>query len=131
LYRSRPSKCNGVLTICTAAGATNCATLAAPTYLCISSLIVLSSEGASRGGRLKDAKMVRQSRTVKRAKVGRGTGREGPVDPKSCVKRLSLYRQSARFEVEVATNLGVPAVVEVIESRDMVDDAVSIEFAVK
>jgi hypothetical protein len=91
----------------------------------------LSNEGARRGGRLKDAKMVRQSRTVKRAKVGRGTGREGPVDPKSCVKRLSLYRQRARFEVEVATNLEVPAVVEAIESRDMVDDAVSIEFAVK
>jgi len=57
--------------------------------------------------------MVRQSRIVKSAKVGRGTGREGPVEPKSCVKRLSLYKQSARFAPDVATNFEVPAVVEV------------------
>ena len=63
-------------------------------------------------GMLKEAKMVRQSRMVKRAKVGRGTGREAPeVLPNIWVKRLSLYRQRARLEVEVARNLEVPAVV--------------------
>ena len=74
---------------------------------------------------------LRQSRTVKSAKVGRGTEREGPLTPKSWVKRLSLYRQSAIFEVEVATNFGVPAVVEAIDVFSRVELAVSIEFAVR
>jgi hypothetical protein len=90
LYKSRPSKCNGVLNTCTAAGVTNCAIVAAVTYLLTSSPILASSFGAKSGGRLNEAKMVRQSRTVKRAKVGSGTGRLEVAEPKSCVKRLSL-----------------------------------------
>jgi len=91
LYRSSPSKCNGVLNSWTAAGVTNCATLAADMYFCASTPMCSEILGAKRGGRLNEAKMVRQSRTVKRAKVGRGTARAGPpVEPKSWVKRLSL-----------------------------------------
>lgn len=92
LYKSRPSKCNGVLISWIAAGVTNCATLAAVTYFFISSPIFCSIFGASKGGRLNEAKMVRQSRTVKRANVGSGTGRLGPDDAaaKSWVNLLSL-----------------------------------------
>jgi len=76
--------------------------------------------------------MVRQSRTVKRAKVGSGTGRGEDADElKSWVKRLSLYRQSARFAELVARNFGVPAVVIVGGLFRKVDVAVSIVFAVR
>jgi hypothetical protein len=90
LYRSSPSKCSGVLTSCTAAGVINCAALALLTYRLTPSLMCASKLGASSGGRLKLAKMVRQSRTVKRANVGRGTGRADPAEPKSWVNLLSL-----------------------------------------
>ena len=90
LYKSNPSKCNGVLTNCIAAGVTNCATLAAPTYFFTSSPIYASIFGANTGGRLNEAKIVRQSRTVKSANVGRGTGRFDPALPKSWVNWLSL-----------------------------------------
>ena len=79
-----------MLTSWIAAGVTNCATLAPLTYLVTSSPIFSSSLGANRGGRLNEAKMVRQSRTVKRAKVGSGTGRLDPGVPKSWVNLLSL-----------------------------------------
>jgi hypothetical protein len=53
--------------------------------------------GARRGGRLKEAKIVRQSRMVKRVNVGRGTARGGSAGetleatvPKRRVKELSL-----------------------------------------
>lgn len=76
--------------------------------------------------------MVRQSRTVKRAKVGSGTGRLGPLPlPKSWVNWLSLYRQSARFEEEVAANLVVPAVVLEKGVWVRADESVSIVLAVK
>lgn len=81
LYKSSPSKCSGVESNCTAAGVMNCAALALLMYLCTPSLMCCSILGASSGGRLKDAKMVMQSRTVKRAKVGSGTGRFEPVEP--------------------------------------------------
>jgi hypothetical protein len=97
--------------------------------------------GAIKGGRLKEAKIVRQSRTVKRKNVGRGTGRG--VDPGAAKRRvnwLSLYRHSARFVVEVARNFGVPLVCSpsapflVSEEDDgplSVIAAVSMLFAVK
>lgn len=75
--------------------------------------------------------MVMQSRTVKRAKVGRGTGRLEPAEPKSWVNLLSLYRQRARLEVETARNLVVPAVVEEAGVEWTVEDTVSIVLAVK
>jgi hypothetical protein len=90
-----------------------------------------SKPGASSGGRLKEAKMVRQSRTVKRAKVGRGTGRDEPAEPKICVNLLSLYRQSARLVVDVPRNLGVPAVVDEGGVECRVEEAVSMVLAVK
>lgn len=76
--------------------------------------------------------MVRQSRTVKRAKVGRGTGRgDEPGEEKSWVKRESLYRQRARLAVEVARNLGGPEVVVEAGVEWSVDEAVSSALAVK
>lgn len=74
---------------------------------------------------------MRQSRMVKSANVGRGTGRLEDAAPNICVKRLSLYKQSARFEPEVATNLEVPAVVLVTGVLERVEEAVSIELAVR
>jgi hypothetical protein len=91
----------------------------------------VSMRGASKGGRLKEAKMVRQSRTVKRANVGIGTGRLGPLEPKSWVNWLSLYRQRARLDVDVATNLVVPAVVEPMGVLARTEAKVSMAFAVK
>jgi hypothetical protein len=90
LYRSSPSRCSGVDTSCTAAGVTNCAALALLMYRCTPSLMCCSKLGARTVGRLKDANIVRQSRTVKRAKVGSGTGRADPAEPKSWVNLLSL-----------------------------------------
>ena len=43
-----------------------------------------------RGGRLKEAKMVMESRRAKRAKLGNGTGRGVPAAPKSFANWLSL-----------------------------------------
>lgn len=67
LYRSNPSKCIGVLIICTEAGARNCAIVCPLRLFCISWLIFLLITGPSSGGTLKDAKIVRQSRSVKSA----------------------------------------------------------------
>jgi hypothetical protein len=132
LYKSRPSKCKGVLTNCTAAGVTNCAALALDIYFCTPSDMCCSKLGASRGGKLKDAKIVMQSRIVKRANVGRGTARLGPpVEPKSCVNLLSLYKHRLRLAVLVARNLVVPAVVEDAEVWLTVEAAVSMVLAVK
>ena len=65
LYRSKPQRCNGVLRSCIPAGARNCATLALLT--CFSTSSEMGSIGAMSGGRLKEAKMVRESRKAKRA----------------------------------------------------------------
>jgi hypothetical protein len=64
------------------------------------------------GGTLKDAKIVRESRRVKRRYVAEGMGRAATVE-KSRVKCVSFHRQSERFAIEVAANFGVPCVVEV------------------
>lgn len=61
LYRSKPRRCIGVLSSCTLAGATNCAIVAPLRLLLNSSVMPLSIIGPSKGGRLKEAKMVRQS----------------------------------------------------------------------
>ncbi|CAD6565855.1 MAG: hypothetical protein ASARMPRED_008014 [Alectoria sarmentosa] len=65
LYKSNPHKCNGVLNSCIPAGARNCATLTLLTDFSTSSDI--GSKGAMSGGRLNDAKMVRESRIAKSA----------------------------------------------------------------
>ncbi len=80
---------------------------------------------------MKLAKMVRQSRTVKRANVGSGTGRFAPLLPKSWVNWLSLYRHRARFEVDVARNFDVPAVVLENWVSVRAEEMVSMLFAVK
>jgi hypothetical protein len=67
--------------------------------------------GARIGGTLKDAKIVRESRRVKRRYVGAVTGLGVTVE-KSRVKCVSFHRHSERFAIEVAANLGVPWVVE-------------------
>lgn len=69
---------------------------------------------------------------VKRRNVGRGTGRG--VDPGAEKRRVnceSLYRQSARLAVDVARNLGVPAVVVGRGVECRVVEAVSMVLAVK
>lgn len=64
LYRSSPSKCKGVDISCTAAGAANCAAVAPDME---NGSFRWSKYGASKGGTLKLAKMVRQSRAAKSA----------------------------------------------------------------
>lgn len=91
LYKSSPSRCNGVLTNCTAAGVKNCAALALLMCLSRDSPKWRERCGAMSGGRLKEAKTVRQSLSVKRAKVAAGTGRGIWFgEPNICVNRLSL-----------------------------------------
>jgi hypothetical protein len=72
--------------------------------------IFLLMTGPSKRGRLKEAKIVRQSRRVKSAKEGSGTGLGGPPDPKSCTNARSFARQSPTLEAEEAANLVVPLV---------------------
>jgi hypothetical protein len=86
--------------------------------------------GPSRGGILKEAKIVRESRTVKRRYVAAGMGRAATGE-KSFVKCVSFHRQRERFAIDVAANLGVPWVVDVYGVFLMVDDAVSMLLAVK
>lgn len=75
---------------------------------------------------------MRQSRTVKSANVEIGTGRATEdVEPNICVKRLSLYRHSARFDVDVAMNFEVPAVVAFTGLSERVEYVVSVKFAVR
>lgn len=82
LYISSPSKCNGVEKNCTAAGARNCAVVCPEIYLPSSSDSLASRRGPNSGGILKDAKMVRQSLSVKSAYEGRGIGRgTAPTGP--------------------------------------------------
>ena len=65
LYRSNPHRCNGVLNSCIPAGAKNCATPTLPTDF--STCSDSGSNGAMSGGRLNEAKIVRESRSAKRA----------------------------------------------------------------
>lgn len=67
----------------------------------------MGSLGASMGGTLKDAKMVRESRNVKSMYVGEGSGRAA-TGLKRRVKWVSFHRQRDRFVREVAANLDVP-----------------------
>ena len=66
LYRSSPKRCNGVLKSCIPAGAKNCATLARLMPIDCSS-DKIGSKGAIRGGRLKEANTVSESRSAKSA----------------------------------------------------------------
>lgn len=66
LYMSRPSRCIGVEKSCTEAGAMNCAVVKPETCRRNLSDNFESTQGANKGGRLKDAKIVKQSRIVKR-----------------------------------------------------------------
>lgn len=88
----------------------------------------MGSLGASRGGTLNDAKMVRESRKVKSIYVGAGSGRAA-TGLKRRVKWVSFQRQNERFVREVAANLEVPWVVALAGEGLMVEDAVSIAFA--
>lgn len=65
LYRSSPQRWSGVLTSWMPAGARNCAALALE--ICCSTRCERGSKGAIKGGRLKDAKIVMESRRAKRA----------------------------------------------------------------
>lgn len=71
LYKSSPSRWIGVETICTAEGITNCATFA---FATAEGATKSGIEGASRGGRLNDAKIVRESRAQNRPSDDLGIG---------------------------------------------------------
>lgn len=109
LYRSNPSKCNGVEKTCIAAGATNCAVVCPPNvsqpFLSKCAWIC----GPRSGGRLKDAKMVMESLSANNVIVGNPTGLGEPV-PNSCANFRSLMRQRLILAVEEAANLFTSAV---------------------
>lgn len=86
--------------------------------------------GAIKGGRLKEANMVRQSLAAKSAYVGPGTGRAEPV-PKRRVNWLSLYKHSDKFAALVPTNLEAPEEVVDADLLLRTDLVVSIVLAVK
>jgi len=67
LYISSPRRWTGVEKSWTKAGAANCATVSPLTRLRISALRRSETTGPRRGGTLKEAKIVRQSRSVKSA----------------------------------------------------------------
>jgi hypothetical protein len=87
--------------------------------------------GPRRGGMLKDAKIVMQSRSAKRPRVGRGTGRGGPEGPKSRAKVRSLIRVREMLAVEEAANFMVPDVTRVGEVEVTVEVMVSSVLAVR
>jgi hypothetical protein len=86
--------------------------------------------GARTGGTLNDAKIVSESRSVKSKYVGVGIGR-AVTEEKRRVKCVSFQRQRERFASEVAANLGVPWVVALAGEGLIVEDAVSMAFAVR
>jgi hypothetical protein len=63
--------------------------------------------GAINGGTLKEANMVSESRSAKRAMVGGGMGR-GAVVENNFVKCVSFHIPTVRFAAEVPTNFAVP-----------------------
>lgn len=91
------------------AGARNCATDVLEAYFC--AISGRSIRAAINGGRLKDAKIVRQSRAANRAYDTGGMGRAVATAPKYFVNWLSLYMDSERFAALVAKNLLGPEVV--------------------
>ncbi len=132
LYRSRPSRCKGVEASWILAGATNWATVAPLMALFHSSPMRRASTGPSRGGTLKEAKMVMQSRMAKRAYEGSGTGRGGPpVGPNMRTKAWSLKTHRPMLAVEEAANLAVPEVTSVAGWLRTVEVAVSIVLEVR
>lgn len=110
-----------------AAGATNCAVDARDTYFSAAS--DRGREGASNGGRLNDAKMVRQSLAANKLYVIGGTGR-GDTVPKSFVNWLSLYRHRLRLALLVAANFAGPLVTVDAALPEVVDLNVSSMLAV-
>lgn len=78
---------------------------------------------------MNEAKTVIQSRAAKRAYETGGMGRAETV-PNIRVNWLSLYRQSERFAVLVATNFEAPLEVEEAGLFEVVDLNVSRALAV-
>jgi hypothetical protein len=77
---------------------------------------------------LKEASIVRESRIMKRTYVGPGSGR-GAVVPKRRVNFVSFQIPKERFAREVAANLEVPCVVDVIGVDRIVEETVSTVLA--
>lgn len=90
--------------------------------------ICIGNLGASIGGTLKEANIVRESRSVKSRYVGVGMGRAA-TGLKRRVKWVSFQRQRERFVMDVAANLDVPWVVALAGEGSTVENAVSIAFA--
>jgi hypothetical protein len=118
LYKSNPRRWMGVETSWMAAGATNWAVLVrAPSVLRILENFDWiaggrsTSFGAMMDGRLNEAKIVKLSRTAKRAYESFGTT-AAAVDeagaPNIRAKQESLYTQRLIFTDDVATNLAAP-----------------------
>jgi hypothetical protein len=84
----------------------------------------MGNTGASRGGKLNDAKMVMESRAANKAYVGSGTDRAGMV-AKRRAKVRSLNRQSVIFVAEVRKNFEGPAVTVVGGRECIVEKNVS------
>ena len=120
----------GVLKSCIAAGAANCAMLCARIPCIAAGSASMGMYGASSGGTLNDAKIVRQSRSVNSAYDAGGSGR-GVVVPNRRVKCVSFHRQRDKFAADVAVNFAVPWVVLVSGVLRMVEDAVSMVLAVR
>jgi hypothetical protein len=87
--------------------------------------------GPNKGGRLNEANIVMQSRSVKSAYEGKGTGRGGPPGPKSRAKAWSLKRQRPIFAVDEAANFAVPLVTRVAGLFCTVEVRVSRVLAVR
>jgi hypothetical protein len=84
--------------------------------------------GARRGGRLKDANTVNESRSIKSAYVGGGMGRVEAVE-KSLVKCESFQSDRERLAVDVLANFIVPCVVADAGFARTVDRTVSMPLA--
>jgi hypothetical protein len=152
LYRSRPSRCKGVLRVWIAAGHANCAMAY---FMDGEDATASGMDGAMRTGILKEAKMVRPSRRQKRPNETLGIlgaakafpaafaigldpepraaccGGGACCAPKILANRESLYTHIDMFTADVRTNLAGPAVTSAKDLPFMVDDVVSIKFAVR
>jgi len=96
------------------AGAKNCAAVAPEIVLFHSADILEDSTGPRSGGTLKDANIVKQSRTANRAYDGNGTGRTGaPAGPNMRTKAWSLKIHNPMLAVLDAANFAVPDVTSV------------------
>jgi hypothetical protein len=86
--------------------------------------------GASKGGILKLAAMVKESRRAKSTNVVDGIGR-GVTGEKSLVKFASFHKPRERLVSDVAANLAVPWVVLWAGLLVMVEEAVSMALAAR